>query len=235
MSLATEGENMSRSLDLIKQVDIFCQKAGGAVVLEAAHFYVQDGIDESVLSGAKVALDLIELMAGFNGVNPVKMLFIDDVVNKKEEMDGKVSFGQIMHSTIVPGAIEILSNLGYPPDKVVMESDLIDQGNRNIQYLLAKGLAKPHNGLAMLKSGWIRLQGKAGDQSIPSCETLDATLYAQKLGSFGGAITVLPHGYQAQQGKTRSVLHAISGIQKPNVLVVYHNKKAEISDLEYWG
>ena len=224
-----------KNLELIKQVDVICQEASGSVVMEAAHFYVQDGLSEGVYAGTKVALDLIQLMTGFNGVNPAKMLFIDDVINKKEEMAQGVNFGQIMHSTIVPGAIEMLSNLGYPPDVVVMESDLIDQGNSNIQYLLSRGLAKTHNGLAMLKSGWVRLQGKAGDQSIPSCEVLDATLYTQKLWSYGGAITILPHGYQAQQSKTKSILHAITGTHKQNVLVIYHNKNAEISDTEYWG
>jgi len=125
--------------------------------------------------------------------------------------------------------------MGYLPDEVVMESDLIGQGNINIQSLLSRGLAETHDGLARLKSGWIRLQGKAGDQSIPACETLDATLYVQKLSSYGGAITVLPNGYQPQQGKTKSVFQAISGVQRPNVLVVYHNKKAEISEVEYWA
>ena len=226
---------MNKTLELIKQVDKVCQITGGSVVLEAAHFYVQDGLNEQALVGARVALDLIELMTCFNGINPMKMLFVDDVVNKKAEMNPAVSFGQIIHSTVVPGAIAILGNMGYLPDSIVMESDLINQGNNNIQDLLSRGLAKTHKGLAMLKTGWIRLQGKAGDASIPSCETLDATLYTRKLGSYGGAITVLPNGYQVQQGKTRSVLQAISEVHKPNVLVVYHNKKAEIVDMDYWG
>lgn len=222
-------------MELIKVVDQVYQTAGGSVVLEAAHFYVQDGLTDEVLAGAQVAFDLIELMTGMHGFTPTKMLFIDDVINKKEEMGAGADFGQIIHSTIVPGAIGILSNMGYIPEQVVMESDLIGPGNSHIQDLLSRGLAKPHKGLVMLKNPWIRLQGKAGDQSIPACETLDATLYSRKLSTYGGAITVLPNGYQAQQSKTRSVLHAISGVWKPNVLVIYHNKKAEISEVEYWG
>lgn len=224
-----------RTMELIKTVDHLWQQAGGSVVLEAAHFYVQDGVTDEVLAGAQVALDLIGLMSEIHGLSPTKMLFIDDLVNKKEEMGFGVSFGEVLHSSIVPGAIGILSSVGYTPDQVVMESDLIGSGNKYIQDLLGRGLAKPHSGLAMLKNGWIRLQGKAGDQSIPACETLDATLYVHKLSSYSGAITVLPNGYQAQQEKTRAVLHAISGVQRPNVLVIYHNKKAEISQTEYWG
>lgn len=224
-----------KTMELIQAVDQVCQTAGGSVVLEAAHFYVQDGLTDGVLAGAQVAFDLIELMTTIHGLSPIKMLFIDDVVNKKAEMGSGVDFGQIIHSTIVPGAIGILSNMGYIPDQVVMESDLIGPGNSYIQDLLNRGLAKSYKGLVMLKNPWIRLQGKAGDQSIPACETLDATLYAQKLSSYGGAITVLPNGYQAQQSKTRSVLHAISGVWKPNVLVIYHNNKVEISEMEYWG
>lgn len=224
-----------KTMELIRAVDQVYQSAGGSVVLEAAHFYVQDGVTDEVLAGAQVAFDLIGLMSEIHGMSPTKMLFIDDVINKKEEMGFGVHFGEVLHSSIVPGAIGILSSIGYMPDQVVMESDLIGTGNSHIQDLLRRGLAKPHNGLAVLKDGWIRLQGKAGDQSIPSCEMLDATLYTQKLRSHGGAITVLPSGYQAQQGKTRSVLHALSGVQRPNVLVIYHNKKAEISQIEYWG
>jgi len=210
------------NLELIKQMDKVYQKAGGLMVVEAAHFYAEKGVDDQALAGACVAANLLPLLVGFFDVQPEQMLLVDDIGMKIEPF-------------MIQAAVANLIQYGFEPKHVIYESDLMKKGEELIIGLKEKGLTKDHQGRARLKQGWIPLQGKAGITNYPSCEVLDAVLYQQKLSEWGGAITVLPHGYQEQQGKTKTIFQAVTGIKTPNILVFYHNKESEVIDVDYWG
>lgn len=221
--------------ELTKHLDAVVQRSGGSIVLEAGHFYVKGGLDAGAIAGAQVAVQILGLLESMWGMRATTMLFVDDVINKESEVGGGMEWGQIVQSTIVPGAIATLQMMGFPPDQVVMESELIGVGQSGIARLIEKGLAKADKGTgwAKLKDGWVPLQGKAG-MSIPSCQMLDACLYDRKLGMYGGAITVLPANYRDQQIQTRKIVQAITGVNKPNVLVLYQSVRGDVVP-EYWG
>lgn len=207
---------------LTKYLSQLVEKADGLVVVEAGHFYAEEGVDDQVLAGVQVAANLLQLMVDFFSLKPDQMLLVDDIGEKIEPF-------------MIQAAIANLIQFGFEPEYVIYESQLVNKGKEVIESLKQKGLAKDHQGRARLKQGWIPLQGKAGIADYPACEVLDTVLYQQKLSQWAGAVTILPHGYQEQQQKTKKVLQALSNIQKPNVLVVYHNKSAEVTDIGYWG
>ncbi len=198
------------------------EKSGGSLVVEAGHFYAEKGVDEEVLAGVQTAASLLQLAISFFNIKPDQMVLVDDI-------------GVAIQPFMVQAAVANFIRFGFEQNNVVYESGLVSDGNVAIANLKAKRLTKEHKGRERLKKGWIPLQGKAGIAEHPACEVLDAVLYQRKLNQWGGAITVLPQGYQEQQQKTKIIFQAITDIQMPNALVVYHDKQAEVTEIDYWG
>lgn len=240
-------------LQIFKILNKLIEKAKGKpIVLEAGHFYAKDGINNESLAGAYAGAGIASLMENFFEEIPYKMLFIDDVeVNLEETLLAQTWLG-------------VLNEVGFNPQDIVYESTLINAGlsairdlrNRELTYSLNEIRRQRQNKLdrkgtiiisedpkrrtessndLLLKHGNIPLTGKAGNPSLPACEVLDAILYRQKLSQFGGAVTVLPVKYQKQQNNTKTILETFLNSHKPNIVVVYHNSRGEVTETNYWG
>lgn len=192
----------------------------GLVVVEAAHFYAERGLDPLALLGAQLAIDLVNEIAGW-GKEVEQMLFVDDIGYKQKEPD-------------ISNELELLGGIGYTPKQIVYESSLVASGETLIGQLVRAGKTKVHGGRLKLTKGFFPLRGKAGNSNSPSCEVLDSVLYIRKLQSAQGAITILPESYYTQQDKTRKVLQS-AGVMTPNVLLVCYDQSGEITKTQYWG
>lgn len=192
----------------------------GLVIVEAAHFYAEGGLDPLALLGAQLAIGLVNEMTGW-GARVEHMLFVDDIGCKQREPD-------ISHELASLGAI------GYNPTQIVYESSLVVDGESLIGQLVQSDKTKEHSGRLKLKNGFFPIRGKAGNSNSPSCEVLDSVLYIRKLQSAQGAVTILPESYYTQQDKTRKVLQS-AGVMTPNVLLVCYDQSGEITKTQYWG
>ncbi len=223
-----------KNLESIKLIDAVIQKSPDSIVVEAGHVYAnEEVIDEEVSMGVEVAVEFLGLLQSFWGVQPERLLFVDDLVTSSEGSN----YSQEEVTSFVSNVLRLMAMMDFVPDKVVHESWLIDDGLMVIQSLQEGQKTKVHRDRLMFKKGWFPLMGKGGQKDIPACAVLDAVLYQRKLTDFGGAITVLPKKYQDQQGKTKKILTALQEegeIGDLNILVVYFNEQQSLS-FDYWG
>lgn len=196
-----------------------------SIVVEAGHFYANREPDAEVETGTLLGVGVLGFL-GQIGAETSTMVFVDDLVNKPEELSGSPN------QVFIQAGLNMIANLGFKPKSIVYESQLIAKGGKIISQLERTNKTKVHKDRLMLKKGWVPLTGKNGDSTIPSCQTLDAALYEQKISEHGGAITVLERSYAQQQHQTKLVLEAM-GIINPNILVLLF--EGEDVDIEYWG
>jgi len=165
------------------------------IIVEAGHIYTneQPALEHEV--GATWGNLLSSYLALF-GAETEKWLFIDNYNPQFEEKPQDLD---------IPGYVSSLSQLGFVPDKVVYEADLVEHAQDIVAYLQKHGYAGQHqNGETVLHKGKILLYDPETEKYM--CSLLDACLYLQKLEQADGCITVLDQQYSAQQKGTLAIL-----------------------------
>jgi hypothetical protein len=195
------------------------------IVVEAGHFYANREPDANVEVGALLGVGVLGFLEQA-GIKTSAMVFVDDLVNRPEELPGS------LEQIYIQSGLDKIATTGFKPSLIVNESSLIPRGDEIIRQLEIGGKTKENKGRTMLKNGWVPLTGKNGKSTLPSCQTLDAALYEQKISDHGGAVTVLEKSYARQQQQTKLVLEAM-GVINPNILVLLF--EGEDVDIEYWG
>lgn len=196
-----------------------------SIVVEAGHFYANREPDAEVETGTLLGVGVLGFLEQI-GAETSTIVFVDDLVNKPEELSGPPN------QIFIQAGLDMIANLGFKPKSIVYESQLIAEGGKIISQLELTDKTKVYKNRLMLKNGWVPLTGKNGDSTIPSCQALDAALYEQKISEHGGAITVLERSYARQQQQTKLVLEAV-GIINPNILVLLFD--GQDVGIEYWG
>ena len=174
----------------------------GPVVVEAAHIYAdkKPGLEQQ--KGAQIAAQLCE---GLN-VPSIRMLLIDD-------------FNVTTRSLDTNEYLSWLSDQGYIPDEIVMESELVPAAMRLLQELKdtvpAKKLVVPKYD-PWQRSRALGLWTRVGKVPLlttggrPSCALLDASFYLQKSQKGLVSLTVLPQEYSPQQAATMAILERVN-------------------------
>lgn len=76
----------------------------------------------------------------------------------------------------------------------------------------------------------LKLKGKDGDKTLPSCDVLDFCMYRWKLTQADLVLTVLPLSMQPQQARVKELFVYMEGRLPRGITVVYYNDKT--SDIE---
>lgn len=167
------------------------------IVIEAGHIQaaIEPGVEQK--QGVGVALGLLA-----NISNPIhKTLLVDDRKSLVKSRD--------LHSYI-----RWLSDLGYKPDTVFLESELFKPSMELYQELRDR---YPHDFLTHMPSRGRIYRGEGIKTSVgltslltqsgqPSVELMDAALYLEKERLGDASLTVLPEKYRGEQKKTMGIL-----------------------------
>lgn len=210
---------------LCKVVEAAERIGNPSIAVEAGHFYANKEPDAEVETGILLGVGVLGFLEQI-GAETSTMVFVDDLVNKPEELSGPPN------QIFIQAGLNMIANLGFKPKSIVYESQLIAKGGEIISQLERTDKTRVHKDRLMLKNGWVPLTGKNGDSTIPSCQALDAALYEQKISEHGGAITILEKSYARQQRQTKLILEAV-GIINPNILVLLFD--GQDVGIEYWG
>jgi hypothetical protein len=166
-----------------------------SIIVEAGHIYTNEHPALEHQVGATWGNMLSNYLALF-GAETTKWLFIDNYNPQFEEKPQELK---------IPDYINLLSQWGFAPDKVVYEADLVEHAKEIVAYLQKHGYASEHhNGKTVLHKGKILLYDPKLEKYM--CSLLDACLYLQKLEQADGCITVLDQQYSSQQKGTFSIL-----------------------------
>ncbi|MBS3134459.1 hypothetical protein J4214_04480 [Candidatus Woesearchaeota archaeon] len=165
------------------------------IAIEAGHIYTNENPALEHQVGVALGNLLSDYLALF-GAKVEKWLFIDNYNPQFEEKPQDLD---------ITGYISLLSQLGFTPDKIVYEANLVEHAKEIITYLQKNGYASlHHNGKTILHKEKILLYDPGSEKYM--CALLDACLYLQKLKQADGCITVLDQQYAAQQKGTLTIL-----------------------------
>ncbi|MFH1506602.1 MAG: hypothetical protein ABIE94_06495 [archaeon] len=182
-----------------------------SIIVEAGHIYTdeQPGLEHKI--GAMCGNLLSNYLELF-GAEIKKWLFIDNYNphfgNKPQDLD-------------VESYIASLSGLGFAPDEVVYEADLVEKAKEIIGYLEKKSYTSPyHNGKTVLQKGKILLYDPENEKYM--CSLLDACLYMEKLEVADGCVTILDQQYTSQQKGTLTILKKI-GVDTTKIFPFFYS------------
>ncbi len=170
-------------------------KNGSTIIVEAGHIYTheQPALEHQI--GAAWGNLLSNYLTLF-GAEIKKWLFID---NYNPQFEQKPQTLNLCSYT------NLLTQLGFTPDTILYEADLVLEAKDIINHLQKKNLAGLHqNGKIVLYKGNILLHDPENKKYM--CALLDACLYLQKLKQADGCITVLDEQYAPQQKGTIAIL-----------------------------
>ncbi len=170
-----------------------------SIIVEAGHIYTNEHPTLEHQVGARWGNMLSNYLALF-GAETTKWLFIDNYNPQFEEKPQDLQIADY---------VGLLSQLGFAPDKVVYEADLVEHAKEVVSYLQKQGYAgEHHNGKTILHKGNILLYDPEHEKYM--CSLLDACLYLQKLEQADGCITVLDEQYASQQKGTLTILKKLN-------------------------
>jgi hypothetical protein len=171
------------------------------IIIEAGHIYTNQEVSPKHELGVKIGALLGNFFNAL-GYETENWLFVDNYNPQFEEWPQDLDLA---------GYETLISHLGFSPDIVKFEKDLVGEAQEKLEYLVQKGIAGEKKG------GKIMVFGTSAQLYDPtedkySCALLDACLYMQKLEQGSSALTVLPctdqYGnlYNSQQKKTLEIL-----------------------------
>lgn len=178
------------------------------ICVEAAHIYINETPNEEHFFCAQLGAQLANALSQ-NGFKPTRMLFVDDYHPRIDQ----VAFSLKTY-------IEKLTDEGFPPDEVVMESTLVKPAFCLMRSLPGERVKK--NGRLYLRKPNLALMD---DDGTISCNLLDATLYLDKFRNFHYSITVLPESYKGQQRNVKKLLQVFGQTDFPAANVYYSQDK----------
>ncbi|MBI5123019.1 hypothetical protein HZA75_04125 [Candidatus Roizmanbacteria bacterium] len=209
-------------------------------LIEAAHFYAGDidTLSSELVQGVQLANKLIKILNN-KGYTTESSLFIDDTAlaaywngeNKRiifESRSIRVIQEQIMDAGYAP-AFHFIESHFEKPARMLAEQ-VVKIVKKHKQYQLSEDGRKI---IDKESDKRIKLFGKNGNSSYPSCEMLDLCLYQEKLLLADIAITILPKSYKSQQEKVKK-LSALLQLQ-PAVIVVYFSEDGKVSEVDFWS
>lgn len=208
--------------------------SGKSVLVEAGHIYTNQVPNNTHFMGAKYGV-LIGKYLEAQGVPVKKMLFIDDYNPK---------FGPKTSTQLnIEKYIKSLKEIGYVPDEVIFESELVPKAKEIIAALHDNGHTKEKtNELVLRKNGdkkakEVRLFTNWGGVEKISCAVLDASLYSIKNGQADTTFTILDNSgfYVNQQKYTGFILNKMAkvGLAIPNIYALFHSPEGPSSELSY--
>lgn len=172
-----------------------------SVVVEAAHIYADKQPAEEQLTSALLASGV---SAGLKA-RIVRTLLIDDYNVVEKTLNTK-------------SYLDWLSDHGYVPDHVFMESDLVSDARELVKELKDRippkkfwipknDFRKQNHELAF----WTRERKVfvVTRENRPSCPLLDAALYLRKSRLAAASLTVLPERYAPEQRATGAILEKL--------------------------
>ncbi len=187
--------------EIIQNIQEYIGSAN-AVVLEAAHIYADK---QPHLEQQKGAVLATAVNAGL-GIPTIRTLLIDDYNITEKTLD-------------INAYLVWLTDHGYAPDEVIMESDLVPAAHELLEEIKDRVPAKKlstskhdpwqSNGALGLWTpvGKVPLLTSVGR---PSCALLDASLYLRKSQLAQACLTILPQEYSSQQIATHAILKRIN-------------------------
>ncbi len=170
-----------------------------------------------------------------------KTLFYDDTSLLGRNPDARDSGRE--HYASVGLSYTQAREVGYEADNIILETDIVSKAKQNIELILgviskSQVYRLTENGKKILykengKKRSIDFHQTINNETYPSCDFLDLSVYQEKLKTSDIAITILPEGYEKQQDRVRRLFEILD--KKPNVIVVLHNSEGKITKINSWN
>jgi hypothetical protein len=182
------------------------------IVVEAGHIYVNEVPSLEHKMGAEIgsqASKLFEML----GYKVQKWLFVDNYNPYFE--DKPIILDEQAY-------VDSLKDVGFSPDKVMYEADLVDKAEDVLEHLIAENFASKHDltGKYLLNKGNYLLYDP--ETNHYSCSLLDACLYLEKAKVGDGAITIIDQQYTPQQKGTLTILKKL-GVDTSPIVPIYYS------------
>jgi|SRR3989344_3949917 len=189
-----------------------------AVIVEAAHIYTDEEPTIKHAMGAEIGGKVASFFTQM-GIDVQRMLFVDDFNAHNQDLD-------------LPSYQRMISERGFSPDLLVMESTLEEEADSIVRSLQDNGHTEINkHGAVILKKPYKRakeivLKKSPGRGETAACAALDAALYIRKNERAGISVTILHEEWREQQEDVRRVLEAL-GVDIP-VLEIYYDDEGEV-------
>lgn len=172
-----------------------------SVVVEAGHYYAINGPSEASVQSWKIGQELV-------GDRPdgTLVLFVDDYHGKQPRLGEGDAFLQLEM------AAGHAASMRTRADCVFSEAKLAQGAPYVLSDLLGAGLVEERDG--RLLAGVVDVSTRIGRNGtpVPACAFLDYMLLLKKVKLGGDQVTVLPSGYEREQGQLARLVKQL-GVQ----------------------
>jgi len=209
-------------------VGIIKESTAQSVLVEAAHVYGYQTLEEMHLHGAQIGAKVVSLVNDL-GLAAKAMLFVDDY-NWHQQPSPKsyIQNPETFHNAYL--------EKGFKIDTFAHEAILAAQAEAWVTSYIAEGIFKVNKKGVFLPLGhdgilWIVKKNHLNEAKF-TCEALDALCYINKSKLADLLITVLPVHYTKQQDRTKLLLKKL-GYRLP-ILNIYFEENGDLNlDFEY--